>query len=528
LPAEEGSTVDSLSSLSGPADAVDSDVALDDLLRQIIGGFFVLTDGHGAVSKWGDPAALVFGLAGEDVIGRSLFETAVDAAPDGAADRWRRVLESGESPSAPGRVQASGRHGDERFALELVFVPVRLDEGFDFSLFLEDLALELPLNLMLMRMRRQHPVVVRALRAALDEAAPPRDSARAAGTLVVLRPLVETPWVQEELSRRAAARAASDAEIEERIRSQDPGIQGGSFGDLEDAAAIVARVLDAFERIELLERTTNAMPDLLADARYEADLARTRADVAGETAAAALERCAAGDRRLAETGARLDALTGSVEWVEAELAPAVAELRAGLDAVRAQLDEYRTGFEEARQAALGARREAEQARRALEEQRDSRSDVADAMNQILGMAVQQRRGAGAGEEAWVPARRPLRLTGEDGGRPPRPGFDDAGRPLAMLGLDGRFQALNPAFARLVGYSEPEFAKAMWPSVHDRGVYAQQCEQLEKLARGELETVEVRSSFLHGQGLMVLVCGRISLVRDSSGAPSHLLLEADER
>ena len=52
--------------------------------------------------------------------------------------------------------------------MEAVFVPVKLDEGFDFSLFLEDLSFELPMNLMLLRMRQQHPVVVRALRQALE------------------------------------------------------------------------------------------------------------------------------------------------------------------------------------------------------------------------------------------------------------------------------------------------------------------------------------------------------------------------
>ena len=30
------------------------------------------------------------------------------------------------------------------FPIEMVFVPVKLDEGFDFSLFLEDLSFELP------------------------------------------------------------------------------------------------------------------------------------------------------------------------------------------------------------------------------------------------------------------------------------------------------------------------------------------------------------------------------------------------
>ena len=34
---------------------------LDDVLRQIIGGYFVLTDGQGSVSKWSEPAELLFG-----------------------------------------------------------------------------------------------------------------------------------------------------------------------------------------------------------------------------------------------------------------------------------------------------------------------------------------------------------------------------------------------------------------------------------------------------------------------------------
>ena len=85
------------------------------------------------------------------------------------ARSWRRA----RRPASPAwsRVDAlqAGRGGT--FAMEAVFVPVKLDEGFDFSLFLEDLGFELPIDMMLLRMRQQHPVVVRALRAALEPAA---------------------------------------------------------------------------------------------------------------------------------------------------------------------------------------------------------------------------------------------------------------------------------------------------------------------------------------------------------------------
>ena len=49
---------------------------LDAILRQIIGGYFVLTDGQGSVSKWSEPAELLFAQPSEE-IGR----------PDGAAYR---------------------------------------------------------------------------------------------------------------------------------------------------------------------------------------------------------------------------------------------------------------------------------------------------------------------------------------------------------------------------------------------------------------------------------------------------------
>ena len=148
--------------LAETAEPVD---ALDALLRQIVNGYFVLTDGQGAVSKWSEPAELLFEQPSEDILGQGFFETLIGGTlpPEGQA--WRGFLATGEPPQAPGTVRLTGRRSDgDVFPLEAVFVPVKLDEGFDFSLFLEDLSFELPMNLMLLRMRQQHPVVVRALK----------------------------------------------------------------------------------------------------------------------------------------------------------------------------------------------------------------------------------------------------------------------------------------------------------------------------------------------------------------------------
>src|SRR5918999_1321198 len=262
----------------GPADP------LDDILRQIIGGYFVLTDGQGSVSKWSEPAELLFGRPAADVIGQSFFQTLIKAPLPPAAESWRRFLEAGEAPTAPGRVEVEGVQADgSDFAMEAVFVPVKLDEGFDFSLFLEDLGFELPMNLMLQRMRAQHPVVVRAMRQALEPEPQPWEGWRTAGTLVVFRPLKATPWVEAELARREAARAEADAEVEERLTNLDPGIQGTSVADLDDAAAVVARLLSAMERIDELERVALSLPGQLEEARKSAE---RRAEVAEREAQA--------------------------------------------------------------------------------------------------------------------------------------------------------------------------------------------------------------------------------------------------
>src|SRR5918998_2282209 len=82
---------------------------LDALLRQIIGGFFLLTDGQGAVSKWGEPADLLFGFDGEEILGRPFFETLIAPPLPIAGDTWRRFLENGEPPVAPAKVELVAR-----------------------------------------------------------------------------------------------------------------------------------------------------------------------------------------------------------------------------------------------------------------------------------------------------------------------------------------------------------------------------------------------------------------------------------
>jgi hypothetical protein len=50
------------------------------------------------------------------------------------------------------------------------------------------------------------------------------------------------------------------------------------------------------------------------------------------------------------------------------------------------------------------------------------------------------------------------------------------------------------------------------------------EQMKEMLAGTIESAEVKTGYVHAQGLLVPVVGTIRLVRED-GEPSHFLLEA---
>ena len=137
------------------------------------------------------------------------------------------------------------------------------------------------------------------------------------------------------------------------------------------------------------------------------------------------------------------------------------------------------------------------------------------MQQAPAPAAQENGHAVAPSAAPAGAdpRRPLFASRESGPtREERPGFDDVEQPMATIALDGRFQALNPAFSDLLGYTEAEFQQAVWPPVMDRANLDKHRQQLKDMLEGRLESVEINTGYVHAQGLLVPIVGRLSLVR----------------
>lgn len=94
--------------------------------------------------------------------------------------------------------------------------------------------------------------------------------------------------------------------------------------------------------------------------------------------------------------------------------------------------------------------------------------------------------------------------------------------LSFNALDGRFIAANPSFLKMIGYSLEEllalYAFEVTP-IDDRPDC--QC-HVEMLIHGEKEHFEIEKGMIRADGTVMTVRLSVSLVRDASGTPLHLM------
>ncbi len=104
-------------------------------------------------------------------------------------------------------------------------------------------------------------------------------------------------------------------------------------------------------------------------------------------------------------------------------------------------------------------------------------------------------------------------------------FENAATGIAILDMEGRFQSCNPAYAAMLGYSEPELRQQSFPAhVHpeDRD---ENLAQYKRLAAQEISSFEIVNRYLHKDGTALWVDKHVSLLRDSTGQPSNVIVLA---
>jgi PAS domain S-box-containing protein len=106
-------------------------------------------------------------------------------------------------------------------------------------------------------------------------------------------------------------------------------------------------------------------------------------------------------------------------------------------------------------------------------------------------------------------------------------YEHAGTGIAITDMEHRFQSGNPAYSRMLGYSENELRQLAFLShVHpeDREANAVQCERL--LAQ-EIPSIEVVSRYIRKDGKPIWVHKFVSLLRDAAGRPTSILILATD-
>jgi PAS domain S-box-containing protein len=300
----------------------------------------------------------------------------------------------------------------------------------------------------------------------------------------------------------------------ERVEASAGHVQAAVQRSAEVAAEVEAKVARAENRAGAVEQ--------------HADRAIAAVTAAERHVARANEAAADADRNASRAGEQ----AGSVEETARKLTEAAA-------AAEREAERAREAAAEAESAAGVARQAADEAEASRHGQREERRVISRYEPQAAGEApAVQQAGAGGAQEnghaaapAAAPApagadpRRPLFANTRDTApkREERPGFDDVKQPMASIALDGRFQALNPAFSDLLGYTEAEFQQAVWPPVMDRANLDKHRQQLKDMLEGRAESVEINTGYVHAQGLLVPIVGTLSLVREG-GEPDHFLLQ----
>ena len=433
---------------------------------------------------------------------------APDVLHEGLEDTRRRVEE----------LAAAGEQPDERLVEELSAAESRI-EALEKTMAEKDEAPgpEEQIRTEVERLQEQiEELRMRAAQASADEAGDVKELAALADSrLEQLR--------EEAQSAREAADAAKEHALHaEKVREAVEGHAADSEQAASTVAETVARAEEAAAGIEAVA------------ARAEESV--TRAEEAA-AAAALSEQVAAGAETHAESAAKAAA---EVATLASDVEQTATRVERGAERVDEAAAGIERGAERAESAAGSAERSSEAAREALEsvgvEARVARvqAEAARVHAQTAGThAKSSSEVAGSWrrpdvshapppmrEMVGVARRRRVAAIARD----PRPGFDDADKAMATIDLNGHFRELNGAFSSLVGYGEAEFRAAVWPPVIDRANLRKHRSDLKALRAGELDSAEVDTGYMHAQGLQVPVVGQLSLVRDDSGEPSHLLLE----
>ena len=140
-------------------------------------------------------------------------------------------------------------------------------------------------------------------------------------------------------------------------------------------------------------------------------------------------------------------------------------------------------------------------------------------------AVRDAQGASEGlmvTSRDVSARRAQREALEQANRRFAQAFDNAPIGMALVGLDGRWLQVNPAFCAMVGYTATELTAMRFQDVTHPGDIGADVRRVREAVAAGRASYQAEKRYLHRDGRVVHVLLASSVVRAEDGTPLHLL------
>src|SRR5262249_13265567 len=95
-------------------------------------------------------------------------------------------------------------------------------------------------------------------------------------------------------------------------------------------------------------------------------------------------------------------------------------------------------------------------------------------------------------------------------------YEHAGTGIAITDLEGRFQYCNPAFSKMLGYSEEELRELNSADIQHPDDRNTNRDEVRRLVDEKIPSFEIMNRYLGKDGRSIWVHKYVSLLRDASG------------
>ena len=106
-------------------------------------------------------------------------------------------------------------------------------------------------------------------------------------------------------------------------------------------------------------------------------------------------------------------------------------------------------------------------------------------------------------------------------------FNTAPQGMAMVGLDGRWQEVNDALCRMLGYSRAEMLQLDFQHITHPDDLAADLNLIDKLVAGQINNYQMEKRYFDSQGRTLWILLSVSLVRDAQGQPLHFVSQIQD-